>query len=302
MNIDYKWIAGLLLFTVATGPAVAADADPGAGKITDGVYSNPYFGISIPLPEGYVAGFDPAPPSGTGYYVLSTPSHPGSHGPVILIAAQDMFFEPKPWANALAMATDLQSSAAKPVQPEIQSAAVPEPASAAASHPVVPGEEVTLGGHSFARAKTSGVILSHLVLATDIRCHIVSINLTANNQAALDLFATVFDKISAPPEASATTDGAGPAGSDFPVCIKDYANDQTVVHQVRPRLGGPKFVKIPVRIIIGKDGKVEHVHVIRAPEDDTASIEEALMKWEFKPHLVNGEPVEVETGLTFENR
>jgi hypothetical protein len=62
---------------------------------------------------------------------------------------------------------------------------------------------------------------------------------------------------------------------------------------------GPKFVPIPVRIIAGADGSVEHVHVIHATDDQRRSIEDALYRWKLKPYEVDGRPSPVETGLVF---
>jgi hypothetical protein len=296
MGVQTKWIGMGLVLALAAGHAVAADANPEDGKITDGVYNNAYFGLHLPLPAGYGPGLDPAPPSINGYYVLNAPKHADGHAPVVVIAAQDLFFSPTPTHNAMELAESLQQ--AKAPTPTFQTT----PESAPTVTTELPASQVTFNGHSFAEVKTKGTVLSRLTLATDIRCHIVSINLSTNNPAELDSFAASFANIVVPAEASPTTDGTSETAKDFPVCLKDYATPQTIVHQVRPRIDSPKFLKIPVRIVIGKDGKVNHVHVIKAPDEgNKTAIEEALMKWEFKPYLVNGQPVEVETGMTFQN-
>jgi outer membrane biosynthesis protein TonB len=54
-----------------------------------------------------------------------------------------------------------------------------------------------------------------------------------------------------------------------------------------------------VRIIIGADGSVKHVHVIRASTDQRRNIEEALYRWKLKPYEVGGRPSPIETGLVF---
>jgi hypothetical protein len=296
MGVRHKWIGVGFVLALVAGTAAAADANPEGGIITDGIYSNSYFGLNFPLPDGYGPGLDPAPPSITGYYVLNAPKHTGSHAPVMVIAAQDLFFSPPPIHNALELTESLQH--AKAPTATFQPTAGPA-ASVTADEPA---SQVTFNGHSFAEVKTRSTILSHLTLATDIRCHIVSINLTSNDPAELDAVAASFAKITVPSEASPITDGTSASGTTEPVCVKDYATNETILHQVKPRIDSAKFLKIPVRIIIGKDGKVKHVHVVKAPDDDNkTAIEEALMKWEFKPYQVNGQPVEVETGLSFEN-
>jgi|HubBroStandDraft_1064217.scaffolds.fasta_scaffold00009_16 hypothetical protein len=285
MNIRNLWIGSAMLLLLAAGGAAAADADPEDGKISDGAYRNPYFGLTYPLPPGWSAGLDPARPSNNGYYVLNTPQGPDKTSPTLLFAAQDMFFAFKPAASAMAQATDLQHATQRMEGMKADT----------------PPAQVTVAGRSFARLPITGAILSRIFLATDIRCHIVTITIASPDPAQLDKLAASFEAMTLPPEASATTDGSADAGSSFPVCIKDYATEQTLVHRVQPSLEGPKFVKMPVRIIIGKDGKVKHVHVIRAPEGSKKLIEDAVAQWVFKPYEVKGQPVEVETGLVFEN-
>ena len=54
-------------------------------------------------------------------------------------------------------------------------------------------------------------------------------------------------------------------------------------------MAGPQFVKVPVRIVIGSDGKVKHIHVIRAAPAQQQSIVDALAQWEFQPYRGNGQ-------------
>jgi protein TonB len=70
--------------------------------------------------------------------------------------------------------------------------------------------------------------------------------------------------------------------------------------KVDPVLVGPRFLTVPVRIIIGTDGRIKHTHVILAFPEQQRSIEDAMAQWAFKPYLVDGKPVEIETGLMFE--
>jgi Gram-negative bacterial TonB protein C-terminal len=60
-----------------------------------------------------------------------------------------------------------------------------------------------------------------------------------------------------------------------------------------------RFNPVPVRIIIDKRGRIEHIHFLSAFPDQAKAISDALSQWRFKPYLRNGEPVEVETGLLF---
>jgi hypothetical protein len=91
----------------------------------------------------------------------------------------------------------------------------------------------------------------------------------------------------------------GHGGGESPVCVKNYASGDNVTNRVDPALGERKFNPASVRIVIDKYGKVKHVHVISAFPEQSKAITDALLQWEFRPYRVNGEPVEVETGILF---
>jgi hypothetical protein len=52
---------------------------PGGSRVTNGVLSNPDFGIKFTLPSGWAQGYDGAPPSDTGPYVLTHLGAADSH-------------------------------------------------------------------------------------------------------------------------------------------------------------------------------------------------------------------------------
>jgi hypothetical protein len=152
-------------------------------------------------------------------------------------------------------------------------------------------KKLKVADHLLYRVDYSGVGLFHATIRTQIRCHILSFNLTARDAELRKRLVESLDN------ASFATRSSG-VGS-LPPCVKDYAVGNNILHRVAPLPVGPKFVPIPVRIIIGGDGSVKHVHVIRATDYQRQSIEEALHKWKFKPYEVNGRPSPVETGLVF---
>jgi hypothetical protein len=125
------------------------------------------------------------------------------------------------------------------------------------------------------------------VLATEIRCHIVIFSFAGAALEGLEAFAASLDHLSFE---------EGPAA---PACVKGYASTQTIRHRLEPLSKGPRFVTIPVRIVIGADGIVRHIHVIRAFPEQRRSIEDALAQWRFAPYSVNEHPVEAETDLRF---
>jgi protein TonB len=49
-------------------------------------------------------------------------------------------------------------------------------------------------------------------------------------------------------------------------------------------------------VIIGKDGTVENIRVQKTPAESLAkSAIEAVRTWRYRPYLLNGDPIEVET-------
>jgi len=51
-----------------------------------------------------------------------------------------------------------------------------------------------------------------------------------------------------------------------------------------------------LRALIGKDGKIHELHVVSAPWPSlAASALQAVSQWEYKPYLLNGETVDVDT-------
>jgi len=287
-SAEIAWAENPQTGAAADAPAGSEEgryANPEDGKLADGIYRNAYFALVYPLAQGWGKGHASPPPSSPGYYVLNTPRPEDGTKATMLIAAQDMFFSEPPMQNARQFVEALARTAS------------PENGMHVEESPAV----VKIAGVTFARLEMIGTpLLSRLVLATDIRCHVVSVSLASVDRATLARLARSLDKISLPGEASATDAGSDESGTAAPLCIKDYARGENVVRRVDPAPADPKFQKIPARIVIGTDGKVKHIHVIEAAPQQRKNIEEALAQWELKPHLVNGQAVEVETGLMFE--
>jgi hypothetical protein len=88
--------------------------------------------------------------------------------------------------------------------------------------------------------------------------------------------------------------------ADAPLCVPGYAtNPKNIVERVEPAITQHKSSAMPVRIMIDKKGRVKHVHVLSAFEEQAKSITDALLQWRFKPFVRDGEAVEVETGIMF---
>lgn len=239
---------------------------PEGGAVSRSLYENEYFGLRYPLPEGWTEDVKGPPPSVSGYYALAALKPGASLTATLLIAAQDNFFSPQSIKNAAAFLDQMKAGL--------------DPNLAAPGSPV----SVKISGQSFARLDYSGAGLRHVIFATEIRCHTVIFSLTSGDSQEIDRLVQSLNKITF-------------ATNRWPVCIQEYATANRVIHRVEPALAGPRFASVPARMIIGSNGRVEQVHPIGGSPEQARSIQEALSQWTFKPYMLNGKGVPVETGV-----
>jgi protein TonB len=76
-----------------------------------------------------------------------------------------------------------------------------------------------------------------------------------------------------------------------------------LVHQVKPEY--PPIARtghiegaVVLQAIIGKDGKVKNVRVISGHPMLAQAAQNAVKQWEYKPYVLNGQPVEIDTNIT----
>jgi len=69
------------------------------------------------------------------------------------------------------------------------------------------------------------------------------------------------------------------------------------VDPVYPREAKKKHVKgdVLLKVLINKNGQVADVAVVKGDPMLTDAAMDAVKQWRFKPYLLNGEPIEVET-------
>jgi hypothetical protein len=257
---------------------------PEGGTVANGVFKDPYFGMTYPLPTDWTQRRTGPPPSESGLYVLAQIA-PGAtfKGPAratILVTAQDMFFTQLPVNNALELVNYTKDNLQADYKLEMKPT------------------ETTVAGRSFTFfAYWSPVAELHwYVLATQIRCHTVELVLTSRDTQFLQSLSLEMNKMKLPLDAGLA---AGKGGGEFPICIKDYARGANVIERVDPVFTERRFNAVPVRIVIDKEGKVKHIHYLSAFPEQAKAITDALMQWRFRPYLREGKPVEVETGIMF---
>jgi Gram-negative bacterial TonB protein C-terminal len=257
---------------------------PENSAVTEGVFSDNYFGMQYALPKHWVESFKGPPPSTSGLYVLGQlktgADYKGPARASMLITAQDLFFSPLPVTDSRQLVNYTKEHLQADYKVEL------------------PLTLTKLGGHSFSFFAywSPAAQLHWYFLATEIRCHTVQIVITSRDTKLLADLVLDVDKIKLPEE-STLTPGAG--GGAYPVCTKDYAKGPNVLNRVEPLFTESRYNTVPVRIVIDSEGKVKHIHFLSAFPDQAQAITEALEQWRFRPYLQDGKPVEVETGLVF---
>jgi hypothetical protein len=273
-NFKLAAVAGLgflaaVSLAVKKDAGTAAYAEPEAGAVHDNAYVNDYFGLRYPLPSGWVQDLQGPPPSISGYYSLADLKPSGDMTAAMLIAAQDNFFAPEPIRSAMDFVVAMKNA----LDPSLEAPQAPS--------------SVQISGRTFARFSYSGAALYHAVYAAEVRCHTVIFSMTSGDPEKVEKLAASLNGISF----------SAAQNAQWPVCIANYATGDQVVRRVSPAMAGPRFSSVPARVIVGKDGRVEHVHAIAGFPEQLKSVTEALQQWQFKPYSLNGVPVEVETGI-----
>jgi hypothetical protein len=273
------YLSGMLacLVSMAWHPGSAAEMPrPEHGVVADGVYANRYFDLSYPLPSGWTQDVGGPAPSAYGYYVLASLVPAGEPTGAILIAAQDLLFAAATLDDAAAAAGEFAASMAK-----VAGMTIDRPPAA-----------IAIDGRTFSRVDFSGVGLFRSTFFIHSRCHLVSFNLTANSADRLAALVRTLERLG----------GARPAETPDPPCLRDHAAAENLLSKVDPAPSGPTYTPIPVRIVVGAEGAVKDVHVIRATVEQRRGIETALAQWRFKPRRLDGRATEIETGLLIEFR
>lgn len=72
------------------------------------------------------------------------------------------------------------------------------------------------------------------------------------------------------------------------------------VKPIYPRLAQAAAVQgeVVLQAVIGKDGRIENLHAVSGNPLLVRAALDAVQQWRYRPYLLNGEPVEVETQIT----
>jgi hypothetical protein len=258
--------------------------DPENGAVVHHAYENEYFRMRYPLPAGWKEDLKGPEPSSTGYYSLAALEPEGEMLGTVQISAQDDFFAQSPVLSEYAFLTQMKQHL---------DASLSSPRDVS---------EIQIAGRGFARLDYSGAGLDHAVFATQIRCHTVIFSITASRKETLDGLVRSLEGVSfseSERQVSASREDGTDQNRKWPTCVSESDFAPYIIHREDPAMIGPRYGSVPVRLIIGADGRIKHIHAIAGFPEQVKSVTDALAGWKFKPYLADGKPVDVETGILF---
>jgi hypothetical protein len=276
-------VASLVLLAYSAKSAVDTRyPEPEDGAVANGVFHDEYFGLSYPLPSGWAEDLKGPEPSAAGDYSLAALKPQAEMSATIQISAQDNFFAANPADNA----TDFLVRMKQHLDESL-------------SAPDAVGS-IVFGGQHFARLDYYGAGLYHSVFATELRCHTLIFTITSGGAEAIAGIAESLKKMTFSQNVRPQSSSQSEPAKQWPLCLSDSEYSDHVARRVTPAMVGPRYGSVPVRLLIGPDGKIEHIHAIAGVPEQIKSVTEALARWEFKPYILDNQPVEVETGILFE--
>ncbi|MGB8523381.1 MAG: energy transducer TonB [Candidatus Acidiferrales bacterium] len=121
--------------------------------------------------------------------------------------------------------------------------------------------------------------------------------------AATAVFSQDAQKEPPPPPSPASDSSQSNAPTTRPVRVPGNVASAMLIHQVTPVY--PAAAKeqhiegtLLLHAIIGKDGTLQNLTYVSGPPILMSSAMEAVKQWQYKPTLLNGEPVEVDTTIS----
>lgn len=94
--------------------------------------------------------------------------------------------------------------------------------------------------------------------------------------------------------------GGGPPSIE-PVSVAEYAERSLIIEETPipyPASGKGQAGTVVVQVLIGRDGSVKEAKFLQGPFAFAQAATDGVRPWKFKPYILNGHPVSVQTLLT----
>jgi TonB family protein len=274
------------------------------GAIANGVYSNECLGFSYPIPAGWEV---------NGAVTGGGKAKRLSYKSLALL-----FLQPEkgklPGSRILLTARD--AAGEKGTAEDFVTNAVSEQLNSPTEHRELVRDTfaVYYGGKHFFRsdykgALHDGVPLFFAYVYTEFRGYFIGATLASGTPEGLDEAAGSLHEISfqedqANPKCSASSDGAPTSGvvDSTRVRISQGVATGLIINKVQPdypplarqaRIQG----QVVLQALIDKDGNIEKLDLVSGHPMLAPAALQAVKQWKYKPYLLNGEPVKVQTEI-----
>jgi TonB family protein len=274
------------------------------GTIVNGIYSNECFGFSLPIPAGWEIN-DTVTPGGKA-------RHSSSDKDLILLFLEQQKKTPgriilSAWDSA-SYPGNAEDFVSDGVHAQINQ-------SAGKTEPVQDTFAVNYGGMQFFRSNQKPFVVLNIPwysakVYTEFRGYFIGANLLSTSPGGLDEAANSLQKISfqenqVNPRCVMTSNtSTAPAGAKIatPERFRVSSGVATGLLVKKVRVQYPEDAKqarvkgkVVMKAEIDKEGNVEALSVISGDPMLAPAALEAVKQWKYKPYLLNGQPVKVET-------
>jgi TonB family protein len=301
-------IASILLGTALSSPQQPGNNSPKTlafenGSILNGVYSNECFGFSLPIPAGWEIN-DIVTPRGKA-------RHSSSEKDLILLFLERKDKTP---GRIILSAWDSASHPGN-AQDFVSAEHAQIDQSTGKTELVQDAIAVDYGGRHFFRSNQKSFVAGNVSwypakVYTEFRGYFIGANLLSTSPAGLDEAANSLLKISfqedqvnpkcvMSPNTGAALAGAKSATPER-VRISSGVAAGLLVKKVQPQYPeDAKQARVKGKVVmkadIDKEGNVEDISLISGDPMLAPAALEAVKQWKYKPFLLNGRPVKVET-------
>ncbi|MGA7557719.1 MAG: energy transducer TonB [Terriglobales bacterium] len=271
------------------------DVPPSLGTFRDDAYANDYFGIYYPLSRDWVRETDlvrskiAAERNRRGTYVLLAAVHiPQTHASLRADSSFNVLAVSRPGASLQdckqsleAMASELESQKEGQQKGDLR--------------------QFTIAGHDFYRGDFEYRLGTNHVttLCTPVKDYLLRWNIAGWSKQAIEIAVSTLNSMTPAPPPNlplAAVDADHPKRAQIPEGI----STGLLIKKVRP-IYPPEALSariegtVRLRAVINKAGDVVDLEVMDGPLELVVSAVDAVRQWKYRPYLMNGAPVDVQT-------
>lgn len=287
-----------ILFSAAKCQQPMAQAIPDQGQFRGGTYTNAFFGIRYTLPKGE-AWFvnaemlqeDASTPNRLTGQVHLTILDRHTGGPiverVVLMAVDENLYHFNSPGDYVEKMTSALAKRGQTV--------------------TGPAVSVQFGGRQFYREDFSedrpSIKLYKALVATEARSFLISWTFVASSKERLEQLVGTLSELSFAPMPSSSPPPDTPSTPPKRIRISYMVLDKYIIERPAPaypeeakraRIEGP----VRLHVILSKTGELISAQVMTGDPMLRQAALGAIRHWKFKPYILNGEPVEVESQIT----